>query len=216
VNPFLNALVAAFALFMLIRHGRRGLLFAWPRLVRVTGEERPSTVAQLRAASELESLGFRRIGSKQERGLGGGLDLQSEVYVNRAAGTFADVYAHQPPGVPTAMVTFLSPFPDGALVLTANHPRVPILSDKGLVGGLPLTDIDGTWGAHQKAIDHFTPKHGTPEVQEDLANRLEVARAWYRGIGGRELRKLFTVNFFNALIAVLLLAGTVEVVLKRR
>jgi hypothetical protein len=216
VNPFVNALVATFALFMLVRHGRRALLFASPRLVRVTAEERPSTVGQLRAVSELEELGFRRIGGKRERGIAGGLDLQSEVYVNRAVGTFADVYAHQPPGSPTAMVTFLSPFADGALVLTANHPRVPILSERGLVGGLQLTDIGATWGAHQKAIEHFTAKHGAPAVEETLASRLSTARAWYRGVGGRELRKLFTFNFLNALIALLLLAGTVEVVLRRR
>lgn len=215
MSPVLNVLVGLFALYMLLRHGRRALLFVAPRLVRIEAKEEPSTVAQLRAGAELEELGFARLGSRSEHAIAGGLDLHSDVYGNGTAGTFADLFAHQTSPASGALVAFFSRFPDGAMVLTANHPRMSMSTGMGQIGGLPSSGIGPTWAAHQKAVARFAERHGPPSEAGDMASRLEAARRWYGGIGGRELRRLFTVSFLNALIALLLLAGTAHILLKR-
>jgi hypothetical protein len=206
-----NALALLLAAFMLVRHGRRGLLFVAPGLVRVAGdrEAQPATPGQMRAGEELARLGFSRLGARREDGPLGGLRLGTDAWANEREGSFADVFDHAPrAGSP--LVYFLSPFADGALVLTANHSRLAISTDRFLLGGLPGSSLEATHAAHRKAVERFAGRHGAPVARADLAARLDLARVWYRGPGRRELRRLSFVHFVNSLAALVLLAGSVN------
>lgn len=197
--------VVLFAAWMLVRHGRRAALFLAPGLVRAEGdaESPPATAAQARAGEALERLGFVRLGARRERGAMGGLDLASDGWANEPAGTYADVFAHAPRGGgPWAY--FLSPFADGAVVLTANHPRLARSTDRLRTGGLPGATLEATWAAHRTAVERFAARHGQPGAPADLAARGAAALAWYRGPGRSEIRRLFLMNFVNALFAVLI------------
>jgi hypothetical protein len=204
-----NGLALLFAAWMLVRHGRRGLLFVAPGLVRVAGDRDapPATPGQLRAGEELARLGFTRLGARREEGPLGGLRLGTDAWASEREGTFADVFDHAPRGGGPPWAYFLSPFADGALVLTANHPRLARSTDRLLTGGLPGSSLEATLAAHRKAVERFAGRHGSPAAPADLAARLALARAWYRGPGRRELRRLFLVHFVNSLAAMALAAA---------
>ncbi|HEU4382294.1 MAG TPA: hypothetical protein VFR85_02230 [Anaeromyxobacteraceae bacterium] len=198
--------VVLFAAYMLVRHGRRAALFLAPSLVRSDGdgEAPPATPALARAGDDLERLGFVRLGARRETGALGGLNLVSDGWVNEPQGTYADVFAHAPRGGGAPWAYFLSPFADGAIVLTANHPRLARSTDRVRTGGLPGASLDATWAAHRSAVERFAARHGQPGARADLGARAQAARAWYRGPGRPEIRRLFLVNFVNALFAVVI------------
>ncbi len=200
-----HVLVVLFALYMLAKHGRRAALFLAPSLVRAEGETSagPATPALARAGDELEQLGFARLGARRESGALGGLDLASDAWANEPEGAYADVFVHASRGG-GPRVYFLSPFSDGAVVLTANHPRLARSTDQVQTGGLPGASLEATWAAHRAAVGRFAARHGAPVARADLRARAEAARAWYRGAGGSELRRLFLVSFLNAVVAVLI------------
>ncbi len=212
MNDAFHVLVVLFAAYMLWNHGRRALLFVAPGLVRLHSRagEGPRSTPQLRAEEELAGLGFVRLGARRERGPLGGLDFASECYVNEREGAWADVFDHAPRGGGGPMAYFLSPFPRGAMVLTANHPRLAVSTADVQAGGLPGAAIAATWSAHRVAVARFRERHGAPEAPASLAARDAAARRWYAGAGRRELRRLFVMNFVNTLVALVLLAGSVN------
>ncbi len=203
--------VVLFAAWMLVRHGRRAALFLAPSLVRAEGDPAapPATPGLARAGDELTRLGFVRLGTRRESGALGGLDLASDAWANEPEGAYADVFAHAPRDGRGPRVYFLSPFADGAAVLTANHPRLARSTDRLRTGGLPGATLEATWAAHRVALERFAARHGAPDARADLGARAEAARAWYRGPGRPELRRLFLVNFLNVLAAALI--GVVSV-----
>lgn len=198
--------VVLFAAWMLVRHGRRAALFLFPSLVRSGGDAAapPATPALVRAGDELARLGFVRLGARRETGALGGLDLFSDAWANEPEGAYADVFDHAPRGGGGPWAYFLSPFADGAVVLTANHPRLARATDRLRTGGLPGATLEATWAAHRVAVGRLAAGHGQPRARAELSVRDEAARAWYRGPGRPELRRLFLVNFLNALVAVLI------------
>ncbi len=207
----LLVLAAAYAALMLWRYGRRGLLVAAPGLVRLRSDPEASaaTAAQRQAGGDLEAMGFRRIGARSEEGPLGGLDLRSDAWVHEAEGAWADVFEAPPRPGAGARLYFLSVFPDGALALTANHPR-PSRSDGTVeTGGLPDASPSATWAAHRRAVGRLAERHGRPRAAPDLAGREAAARAWYRAAGRRELRRLFLLHFLNALFAAAVLGYAV-------
>lgn len=203
-----HVLVVLFAVLMLVRHGGRALLFAAPGLVRTGGDpgSPPATPAQARAGEELARLGFLRLGARRERGALRGLDVDSDAWASPAEGAYADVLGHAAPGGRGPQVYFLSPFADGAMVLTANHPRLSRSSERLQTGALPEAPIAATWAAHRAAVARFAAGHGPPAAAADLSARQEAARAWYRGPGRPELRRRFWVSFLDTLVAVLVAA----------
>jgi hypothetical protein len=213
MNAF-HILVVLFAAYMLFRHGRRALLFLAPGLVRVRGEAGapPASPMQLRAGDELAGLGFARLGTRCEEGALGGLSLASDAWVNQAEGAFADVFDHLPRHGHGPWVYFLSAFSDGATVLTANHPRLARSTPWLQTGGLPGSSLAATWAAHRVAAERFAAQHGRPSAPTDLEARQAAARAWYRGPGRGELRRLFFLNFLNALVALLLIAASAKAI----
>ena len=204
----LLALAGVYAAMMLVRYGRRGVLAVAPGLASSRAlEPAPApTDAQRAAAGELETLGFRRIGSRTEEGPLGGLGLRSEAWADAARAAYADVFEHGPrPGAP-ARVQLLTTFGDGAAVLTANHGRRPRSGPGGEVEGLPGAPLAEVAAAHARSVARLAAVHGAPVPAGDLAARAAAARAWYRGAGGAELRSRFGVYLANALFAAAVLA----------
>jgi hypothetical protein len=203
----LLALAAIYAAMMLVRYGRRGLLVLAPGLLRFGADAGapPATPGQLQAGEALESLGFRRLGRRVERGPLGGLDLRSDAWVHEGDGAYADVFDHPTRPGAAAWLYFLSAFPDGAVALTANHPRASRSDARVEAGGVPGAAADATWAVHRRAVGRLAARHGAPAAPPDLARREAAARAWYRAAGNRELRRLFLLHFLNALFAAAIL-----------
>jgi hypothetical protein len=214
----LLALAAFYAAVMLVRYGRRGVLVLSPTLVRsrsTSGGPLP-TGAQRAAAAELEALGFLRIGSRVEEGPLRGLELRSESFADPARSAFADVFELGPrPGGP-ARVQFLSTFPDGTAVLTANHTRVPQSGRSGEVEGLPGAALGQVAEVHRRTVARLEGAHGAPLPATDLQGRDAAARGWYRRAGGREIRRRFAVYLANSLFAAAVLAFSIAALVRGR
>src|SRR4051812_33720611 len=103
---------------MLVRHGPRALLYLFPGSMRARAlSEGPRpTPRMLRVAEALEGLGFQPLGHKGENGPLGGIAVRSDVFVNEIDGAYADLFLWKGS---EPYLYFLSPFPDGALILTA-------------------------------------------------------------------------------------------------
>jgi hypothetical protein len=214
----LLALAAFYAAMMLVRYGRRGVLVLAPSLVRsrsTAGGPLP-TDAQAAAAAELEALGFRRIGSRVEEGPLRGLTLRSESFADPSRSAFADVFELGPRSGAPARLQILSVFPDGAAVLTANHGRAPQSWRWGEVTGLPGAALGQVAEVHRRTVSRLEAVHGAPLPATDLAGRDAAARSWYRGSGGREIRRRFAVYLGNSLFAAAILAFCLAALVRNR
>lgn len=209
---FLQALVAAFTLVMLARHGPRAILFLAPRSVRVTGdaEAPPRVSGQLAAGELLAPLGFQRLGLRHERSPLGGLDMEVDAWAH-PDGTCADAYPARGRDV---VVGFVTAFGDGFQLGTSNFRRNPVVRANGRVGGLAGAGLEAALAAHRKAAEPLAERHGAPRPVADLGARLEVARAFYAGIGGAELRRPAFLSLLNAALALVLLASAIQLALR--
>ncbi len=204
----LLALAGFYAAMMILRYGRRGILAVAPSLVssRSTRGGPLPTEAQGAAAVVLQALGFQRLGSRVEDGPLRGLMLRSETYAEAAGVVFADVFEMPPRPGDVARVQFLSIFPDGAAALTANHARAARSGRRGEVAGLPGAALEQVLEVHRRTVARLSGAHGPALPACDLAGRDAAARAWYRGIGGQEIRSRFAVYLGNTLVAATILA----------
>lgn len=207
----LNALVAIYALVMLVRHGPRAVLFVAPRSIRVTGEPEaaPRSSGQAAAGEALAALGFRRVGLRRERGPVGGLDIEVDAWVHDE-GTCADAF---PAGGRAVAVSFLTTFADGFQLATSNFRRPSGGNSRGRVGGIEGASPEAALAAHRKAAEGLA-SHGAPRAVPDLAARVEVARAYYAGIGAMELRRPALMSLLNSLIATALFLWSVRLALR--
>ena len=214
----LLALAAFYAAMMLLRYGRRGVLVLAPSLVRsrsTSGGPLP-TEAQAAAATELEALGFRRIGSRVEEGPLRGLGLRSESFVDPARSAFADVFEHGPRSGAPARLQMLSVFPDGAAVLTANHGRAPQSGRWGEVTGLRAAALGQVAEVHRRTVLRLESAHGASLPATDLAGRDAAARNWYRRAGGWEIRRRFAIYLGNSVFAAAILAFSIAALVRTR
>lgn len=209
---FVNVLVALFALMMLARHGPRAILFLAPRSIRIEGDEGAPARAsgQVAAGELLESLGFRRLGIRRERGPLGGLRMDVDGWVH-PDGTCADAF---PAGGRDAVVSFLTTFADGYQVGTSNFRRASVESGAGRVGGLPGAALHGALAAHLRLVEPLGATHGAPREVPDLAARVSLARGFYAGIGAVELRRPAFMSLLNSAVALVLLASAVKLALR--
>jgi hypothetical protein len=214
----LLALAGFYAAMMIVRYGRRGVLAVAPSLV--SSRSRPDgaspTEAQRAAAAVLRSLGFRRLGSHVEEGPLRGLGLRSETFVDADGLVFADVFEAAPRAGEVARVQLLSTFPDGAAALTANHPRAARTGGRGEVNGLPGTALAQVLEIHRRTVDRLARAHGQALPARDLPGRDAAAHAWYRGVGGQELRRRFAVYLGNTLFAAGILAFCITAIVRSR
>jgi hypothetical protein len=214
----LLALAGFYAAMMMVRYGRRGVLAVAPSLVssRSTPDGAAPTEAQRSAAAALLPLGFARLGSHVEEGPLRGLGLRSETFADADGLVFADVFELAPRPGDVARVQLLSTFPDGAAALTANHPRAARSGRLGEVSGLPGVALAQVLEIHRRAVARLASAHGSPLPASDLAGRDAAARAWYRGIGGQEIRRRFAVYLGNTLFAAAVLAFCVTSIVRSR
>jgi len=201
-----QALVAAFALVMLWRHGPRALAFAAPSLGRLrAGPPAPArSAAEQRAREALAELGFRDAATLEEAGPLGALRVRWAVLAG--GDTYADVDAR-------GAIRFVSPCAGGPALVTATWRRPPISGRGGRVAGLPGATPQGALAAHRAGLAAFAAENGAPSAPPDPASRLEAARRWARTLGRRERRLATALNFVNALIALALLASAVKALL---
>ena len=187
-----HLLVAAFAVLMLVRHGPGALLFVAPALRRPReGPVGPArSPAEQRVRDALEGLGFRPLGMLVERGPLGALAREWAVFGGEGRAAWADVAEGRGGG----WVRFVSSGPDGAALVTE----------------LPDATPEGALAAHEKGLAAFERAHGRPAAPPDLAARLEAARAHARGPARSEVRRATALSFLNALLAVVLMASSVN------
>jgi hypothetical protein len=207
-----HLLVAAFALVQALRYARRALLCLWPR-VSVEGAPGapPRSAARLRVGAALAELGFVSLGVVRERGPLGAHRAETDAWADPSRGTFADVAQR---GAEPAQVTFVSPFPDGAFVVTADHRRPAASGPRLQAGGLPGASLQGLLAAHEVAVERFAARHGAPAVATRLDARLEAARAWWAGFGRGELRRANALGLAAAAFALALLGSSANVLLR--
>jgi hypothetical protein len=206
----LHLLAALFALYMLARHGRRALLFVAPSLVRVEARagDPPRTIAQVRAGEALQALGFVRLGARREVAPLGAVDDWSDVWAAADGEVYADVGAGAPgEGAP---LEFVSPFADGAFVVTADHPRLALRGPRVQAGGIPGATVEAALAAHRIALARFAREHGAAMARPDLEARVAAARRFRAGPGRGELRRLTAMSFANACVALALLGASVN------
>lgn len=214
----LLALAGFYAAMMILRYGRRGVLAVAPSLVssRSTPQGPLPTEAQRAAATVLLPLGFRRLGSRVEDGPLRGLALRSECFAAADEVGYADVFEVGPRPGDVARVQFLSTFPDGAAVLTANHARGARSGRAGEVAGLPGIALDQVLEIHRRTVVRLSGAHGPPLPARDLPGRDAAARAWYRGVGGQELRSRFAIYLANTAFAAAVLAYCIASLVRSR
>jgi hypothetical protein len=207
-----HLLVALFAIVQALRYAGRALLFVAPH-VAVEGEpgDQPRSAPRLRVGAELEELGFLPLGIRRERGLLGAYAREWDCYADPSRGSFADVAQEgtKPPGV-----VFVSPFADGAFVVTADHRRPSASGPMLQAGGLPGASLTALLAAHEVAVERFAGKHGMPAVALRLDARLAAARTWWATFGRGELRRANLAGFAVVLFAAVLLASAVNILLR--
>ncbi len=207
-----HLLVAAFALLQCIRYARGAVLFLLPRVrILATAGVAPASPARMRAGAALEALGFAPLGVVDERGPLGALARESDAYASAARGVFADVVQE---GAGAPRVQFVTPFPDGATVLTAAVRRRAVVTERVQAGGMPDAPLEAVLAAHEKGVARFSAAHGAPAVAEDLEARARAARAWYRGEGGREIRRAHLLAFGIAALGLALFASSAHILLR--
>ncbi len=213
----LLALAGFYAAMMLVRYGRRGILAVAPTLVRSrpTPDGLAPTDAQRKAGEVIAPLGFVPHGSRDEEGQLGGLGLRSASWADGES-VFADLFEQGPRPGDMARVQLLTTFPDGAAALTANHVRTARSGRGGEVAGLPGVALDQVVEIHRRSVARLATAHGNPLPARDRAGRDAAARAWYRGIGGEELRARFAVYLANALVAAGILTFCVVAIWRSR
>jgi hypothetical protein len=206
-----HLLVAAFALLQALRYARRAFLCLVPR-VEMEGAPgaTPRSAARLRVGSRLEQLGFVPLGIARERGPLGAHRAEADVYADPSRGTFADVAQR---GAEPARVSFVSPFPDGAFVVTADHRRPSASGPLLQAGGLPGAALEAVLAAHEVAVERFAARHGVPAVATRLDARLDAARAWWAGFGRGELRRANALGLAVVAFAFVLIASSVNILL---
>lgn len=209
---FLNLLVVAFTLVMLVRHGPRAVLFVAPRAVRITGDAGAPARAsgQLAAGELLEQLGFRRLGLRRERGPLGGLDMEVDAWAH-PDGTCADAF---PVGGRAIVASFLTTFTDGFQLGTSNFRRAAVETAAGRVGGIAAAGLEGALAAHRTAAASLAAVHGAALPVAELAERIGLARRFYGGVGAAELRRPALLSLLNALLAAALLASSLKLALR--
>jgi hypothetical protein len=147
----------------------------------------------------LEALGFTRLGLRTEKPLLGKATLSWD-FVHHAEKSYASLYLVDRR---TRRLYFLTPYDGGALVLTADHKRPGAVQDGYyLAGGLPGATPDQLWAAHKRQMTAMEDTGRERVARATIADRMDAARAWFSGVGKREVR---VRNATPALLTVLAL-----------
>jgi hypothetical protein len=175
----------AIAVMLLVINFWRALLYLFPSRVRVEPEapgdqmELPEVLEPL--ALQLVSLGFTPLGSHEEKPLMRQA-TRSYDYAHPGERVFATLHLG-PRGQPRLYyLTQLSP---EGFVITASYRRPSLeLAGRYLSGGVAEAKPERLLRAHLKRLEGLSPT-GTFTWE----GRVEAGRAWYQGLGRKELRR---------------------------
>lgn len=214
MNSWRAALTFSLAAFVLWRNLPGALLCLYPRLMRARGEDEswPKVDRALFAQmeEELAPLGFKRLG----------------VHVERAPlrrGRVAYDFLHEEEKTwGTALtqgrevsLTLLTPFDQGAFVLTADH-KIPSHDKPGLclAGGMPGAQPEQLFAAHKRRVERLREAGRTPSADLTLESRVRAANTWYATFGAQELRLLHLNGLLMTLMALGLVGALLWALLK--
>lgn len=145
----------------------------------------------------LAALGFERLGVRRETPPLGPATLSWD-FVHRAEKSYASLYLVDRR---TRRLYFLTPYDGGALVLTADHQRPGAVQDGYyLAGGLVNATPEQLWAAHKRQMAAMEDTGRERVAQGTVADRMDAARAWFSGVGKREVR---VRNLTAALLAAM-------------
>jgi hypothetical protein len=175
----------AFAVTLLVLNFWRAVLYLFPARVRVEPDapgDQMKLPAELEpAAEQLRALGFVPLGSHEEKPLLRRASFSYD-YAHPAERVFATLHLgpHDTP-----RLYFLTPLAPEGFVVTAGYKR-PSLDIPGRYrsGGLPGVPPERLFRAHLKRLEGLSP---TGDFTWE--GRVEAGRAWYRGLGQKEVRR---------------------------
>ncbi|HEY3447813.1 MAG TPA: hypothetical protein VGK67_15765 [Myxococcales bacterium] len=203
------ALTFALAVFVLWRNLPGALLSVFPKLMRARGEDEswPEVDKDLfaRMEEELQPLGFKRLGVHVERA-----PLKRSVvaydFVHEGERTWATARSLGR----EITLTLLTPFDQGAFVLTADH-RIQShdLAGRCLAGGMPGAVPEQLVAAHRRRVDRLKEAGRSPLADLSLEARVRAEGEWFASFGGRELR----THHLNNLLMTLMALGLVATIL---
>ena len=188
MNSWRAALSLALAAFVLWRHLPGALLCVMPRLLRARSEDeswpRVDRGMFSQMEEELAPLGFCRLGVHVERAPLARGQLAYD-FVHDAERTWATASVHGQ----EARLYLLTPFENGAFVLTADH-RVAGIEKPGacLSGGIPGADPEHLFVTHRRRVERQKESGGVPLADLSLESRVRAANAWFHGWGAPDLR----------------------------
>jgi hypothetical protein len=175
----------ALAVMLLVLNSWRALLFLFPARVRVEPEapgdqmDLPSELTAL--AEQLQALGFTPLGSHEEKPPLARA-TRSYNYAHPAERVFATLHL-SPKGDPR--LYFLTPVASDGFVITAGYRRAALeIPGRYRAGGLENVPPERLFRAHLKRLEGLSP---TGDFTWE--GRVETGRAWYRGLGQKELRR---------------------------
>ncbi|MGC4121873.1 MAG: hypothetical protein QM765_46295 [Myxococcales bacterium] len=202
------ALTVALAAFVLWRNLPGALLGLFPKLMRARSEDEswPKIDKDLfaRMEEELQPLGFRRLGVHVERApLKRGIVAYDFVHEGERTWATARMQGRE------ITLALLTPFDQGAFVLTADH-RVQSHDEPGrcLAGGMPGAQPEQLLAAHRRRIERLKEAGRATSGDLSLEARVRAEGAWLSSFGARELRARHLNNLLMTLMA-LGLVGTI-------
>ena len=191
--PYVARLVAVLiiAIVLLYRSLPGALLCLLPKAMR----QRPEPLDENPPDSDpepvrltvpaLEALGFSRLGLRTEKPPLGKA-TRSWDFVHHTEKSYASLYLVDRR---TRRLYFLTPYDGGALVLTADHKRPGAVQDGYyLAGGLPGATPEQLWAAHRRQMTAMEDTGRERVARATMADRMDAARAWFSGVGQREVR----------------------------
>ncbi|NBD11424.1 hypothetical protein [Corallococcus silvisoli] len=182
----------------------RALLFLFPHTVRVEPEapadqmNLPDALAPL--AGQLQALGFTPLGSHEEKPL---LQKATRSYDWAHAGerVFATLHLGNGEG---PRLYLLTPLASGGFVVTASYRR-PALDLPGYrSGSLEDASPERLLRAHVRRLDGWEP--AGPEAFS-WEGRVQAGRAWYQGLGRKEIRRQNLQGLLWTAIALAIVAS---------
>jgi hypothetical protein len=192
--------LAALAVWNLLRaHFWRAWLFVRPGSLRIAeAGAPPQTPALLEKTKMLEALGFKPLGAHREAPRFGPRPVYLDFALENPL-VFATLAEHRG----RVSLYFVSPCAGGP-VLTADHFRPIEKGEAARSAGMP------GWAPHRLLRAHQERAARSPPTgPATLDARLSLARAWYAGLGVRELRRVHLSGVVWTLLTFGMVAGAV-------
>jgi hypothetical protein len=123
----------------------------------------------------LEALAFEPLGVKWEQ-IGLRARTREVSYACQERQAFASIFAFEGS---RPRLYFVTPFQDGAVVLTGCYRRSPLHSDLAIATGLPGADVGAALEAHARNVQEMASKGHLPFDKWAREERLAATQLWY-------------------------------------